>query len=441
MAPEVLLEADFRVLGLEPGSKPSEVRQAYRALVKKWHPDRHHSKPYETRAFAEKKFREIDEAYRRISGSWEETQRSAGRPATSRRPGDRRSCGANVPSARVHAAPAARSRLENRYPALFQGKDPPACPAIGGSRFHFDATSFVFSRYTRSIRKLPARGPSNTRPGPKPQTAAEPSEATGPQSSADLTVPLLPFCPLPSSSLSRRRRALFSPWGRPPPKCSASRGPHPVSRARPGLTAFPRYSSETDVYGGSIISTGRCGCACSPGSPRIATSPAHITIGSSEEEVLLVQGTPTRVEGDKWFYGFAELVFKNGRVAEYDNYFGNLKVRILPSAPSGPEPPGNFFTIGSTPDEVLAVQGTPTAIHGNRWSFDFAAVIFRDGKVHERDQFRRDPSLCCAGKNRRRSRIVRQRLSQQAAKNSTSAAPGIKRPRENRKPQQNPQAT
>ena len=110
--------------------------------------------------------------------------------------------------------------------------------------------------------------------------------------------------------------------------------------------------------------------------------PAHITIGSSQEEVLLVQGTPTRVDGDKWFYGFAELVFKNGRVAEYDNYFGTLKVRLLPPTDSEPEPPGNYFTIGSTPDEVLAVQGTPTSIHGNRWSFNFDVVSFRDGKVH-----------------------------------------------------------
>jgi hypothetical protein len=107
--------------------------------------------------------------------------------------------------------------------------------------------------------------------------------------------------------------------------------------------------------------------------------PAYITIGSSEDEVLLVHGTPTRVEDNKWFYGFAELVFRNGRVAEYDNYFGRLKIRVLPSTQS--ERPGRFFTIGSTQDEVLEAQGTPTSIHGNHWSFDFAVVFFQDGKV------------------------------------------------------------
>ena len=76
MDPEAFSENDFRVLGLKPGSNPSEVRQAYRTLVKKWHPDRHHTKLYETRVLAEKKFREIDEAYRRIARSWSKTPHS-----------------------------------------------------------------------------------------------------------------------------------------------------------------------------------------------------------------------------------------------------------------------------------------------------------------------------------------------------------------------------
>jgi hypothetical protein len=117
-----------------------------------------------------------------------------------------------------------------------------------------------------------------------------------------------------------------------------------------------------------------------PEIPKDREIPPHVTIGSSEDEVLLVQGTPTKVEDNRWFYGFAELVFKNGRVAEYDNYFGRLKMRILPSAQS--EPPKQFFTIGSTQDEVLDIQGTPTSIHGNRWSFNFAVVTFLDGKVN-----------------------------------------------------------
>lgn len=56
-------------------------------------------------------------------------------------------------------------------------------------------------------------------------------------------------------------------------------------------------------------------------------------------------------------------------------------MRLLPSAPVGHGQHEFFFTRGSTPDEVLAVQGTPTAVHRNRWSYNFDFVLFRDGKV------------------------------------------------------------
>lgn len=101
--------------------------------------------------------------------------------------------------------------------------------------------------------------------------------------------------------------------------------------------------------------------------------------GATQDEVLRVQGTPTRVEGNHWFYGFSEVHFVDGRVASFDNYFGNLKIRMLPASP--PQAGENAFTIGSTKDQVLAVQGTPSSIRGNIWFYRFSDVLFRDGKV------------------------------------------------------------
>ena len=116
-------------------------------------------------------------------------------------------------------------------------------------------------------------------------------------------------------------------------------------------------------------------------------SPGFVALGSTPEDVLRTHGTPTRVEKDRWFYGYSEIRFKDGLVAGYDNYFGNLNVRLLPSARSdGPasdeKPRPVFFTIGSTPDEVLGVQGTPTGIQGNLWTYNLASFYFRDGKVN-----------------------------------------------------------
>ncbi|MCX5815941.1 MAG: DnaJ domain-containing protein [Proteobacteria bacterium] len=43
--------------------------------------------------------------------------------------------------------------------------------------------------------------------------------------------------------------------------------------------------------------------------------------------------------------------------------------------------PKEFFTVGSTKDEVLAVQGTPTRISGNRWNYGFSYVDFENERV------------------------------------------------------------
>jgi hypothetical protein len=361
---------------LKPGSKPSEVRQAYRTLVKKWHPDRHHTKPYETRALAEKKFREIDEAYRRIARSWAKTPRSVkSTPAASHWNSAQTERQAKT---QAREAPALRSRTGIDFRSFFKGKI--ILPAL-----LLTATIFIL---TQIPSFLPDKADDTATHGPrvaenpagdKNPSIQEPSEATGPLASADLAPPPPPV--------------LSPPLLQPQPEAPSTYFTLGATSSEVlNIQGDPsRVQGQTWTYGLSEVQfrngrvwrfdnfDGSLRVRMQPAISGDREIPANITIGSSEDEVLLVHGTPTRVEDNRWFYGFAELVFKNGRVAEYDNYFGRLKIRVLPSAQS--EPPIRFFTIGSTRDEVLEAQGTPTSIHGNRWSFDFAVVSFRDGKV------------------------------------------------------------
>jgi len=110
--------------------------------------------------------------------------------------------------------------------------------------------------------------------------------------------------------------------------------------------------------------------------------------------VLAIQGTPTSiisgegVIGDRWSYGFSSVEFtKDGVVKGYSNISGNLRVAV---ETTGNEIRGraDYFTLGSTEDEVLAIQGTPTSIIsgegviGDRWSYGFSSVEFtKDGVV------------------------------------------------------------
>ncbi|SPF32409.1 hypothetical protein SBDP1_1040047 [Syntrophobacter sp. SbD1] len=395
MSFEVASEADFQVLGLQPGSTPSEVRRAYRDLVKKWHPDRHHSKPYETRALAEKKFREIDEAYKRIVTGWKATPRAAARSANPARPQS-----AQRPEAKAHAGPASRNRPKIAFHILYRKKVIlPAILLLAAGFIFMQLPSFFSNSLpldsSLSNSSLPNSSLSNKAadtettvpqnaepsPGANNTNTEGPSEATAPQTSAHLTSPASPS-DLPPALLQPQptERSSFFTLGSTTSEVLSVQGTPSRVQGQTWIYGL----SEVDFRNGRVSRfnnfDGSLRVQMQPVVSENTDTPDHITIGSGKEEVLLVQGTPTRVEGNRWFYGFAELVFKNGRVAEYDNYFGALKMRILPSTPSGSEPPPNF-TIGSTPDEVLAVQGTPTAIHGNRWSFDFSSVLFQNGKV------------------------------------------------------------
>ncbi len=59
------MDRDYEVLGLAPGASPEEVKEAYRDLVKVWHPDRFSSDP-QLQQKAQAKLKEINAAYARL---------------------------------------------------------------------------------------------------------------------------------------------------------------------------------------------------------------------------------------------------------------------------------------------------------------------------------------------------------------------------------------
>ncbi len=104
------------------------------------------------------------------------------------------------------------------------------------------------------------------------------------------------------------------------------------------------------------------------------------TLGSSKDEVLAVQGTPTQMSDNRWSYGFSYVDFEKGKVVNwYNSNLDPLRLRMLPK--KDPDEQKDFFTLGSSKDEVLAVQGTPTQMSDNRWSYGFSYVDFEKGKV------------------------------------------------------------
>ena len=107
----------------------------------------------------------------------------------------------------------------------------------------------------------------------------------------------------------------------------------------------------------------------------------YFTIGSMKNEVQEIQGTPSRIIGDTWFYRASQVTFSDDRVVGYSNNSENLRMRLLPATDVTHIRTKGYFTIGSTRDEVLALQGTPSGIIGNIWLYGLSQIIFYNEKV------------------------------------------------------------
>lgn len=121
------------------------------------------------------------------------------------------------------------------------------------------------------------------------------------------------------------------------------------------------------------------------------------TLNSSMEEVRSIQGVPTSIRGygnsEVWYYGLSSVDFVNGKLKSYSNLDRNLRIRMKESQNlnseefenSSQEKPATFYTIGSSKDLVLKIQGTPTSIsgYGNSevWYYGLSSVDFVNGKL------------------------------------------------------------
>jgi hypothetical protein len=117
-----------------------------------------------------------------------------------------------------------------------------------------------------------------------------------------------------------------------------------------------------------------------PSSP-IPEQRAYVTIGSTKDEVRALQGNPSRIIGDTWFYDASQVTFSSDKVVGYANNSENLHMRLMPKTDMTHIREKGYFTIGATKDEVIALQGTPGSIIGNTWVYGLSQIKFYDDTV------------------------------------------------------------
>lgn len=390
-------DRDFKVLGLPADASPAEVKKAYRELVKRWHPDRFHQQSALERRKADERIKEITGAYHRISKEWANRKRTG---ATEGHSEETAQPSAGKSSTRHTSAPRPASSQPNRIiprirthyqrlSAKFRSR------SLKGQLLSLGAFAAVFvillaitslmvwlpfpftGNPGRSIPESgprvqgwpPREDPQGKQPPGEPPPAAEGNAA--PQDQPGRAPPSADSSDLDFFTLGSSQADVLRIQG-PPSRVHGQVWVYGLSEIQFREGRLARYNN----FDGSL----RIRLQPQPNTENSPTG--YFTIGSSENDVLLAQGTPSRVEAGKWHYGFSEIQFKSGRVQGFQNYYGNLHVLMLPVAPSTPAAAKGYFTVGASSDDVLSVQGTPTSVQGNVWRYESSTVLFREGKVH-----------------------------------------------------------
>ena len=107
----------------------------------------------------------------------------------------------------------------------------------------------------------------------------------------------------------------------------------------------------------------------------------YITAGLTKAEVIAIQGDPTLLTEDKLTYARTEFYFSDDKLAGWKIDPASVPARVKLWPQSAVDPSLQSFTLGSTKDQVLAIQGTPTVFSEDTFGYGGSEVYFQNDQV------------------------------------------------------------
>ena len=322
----------LQTLGLEAGAAEKQIESTYRVLVKVWHPDRFQNDPA-LKLAAEEKLKSINSAHSYLTSAQgvrgPGRTEAADRKRTQARDGNRRSSNASKPGIRWPPPTHRRTRWEPwgatgiavRIVILVCGLGVSGAILVGVEAYLLanPKTASVYRTYRNAMwQDMEAQG------------ARVWDRVEG--------------------SLRKLKVASSTPTTAP--------------------------ISET---AGKNSSEQKAGEVPLPNPPHVPMP--YVTVGLTKDEVIEVMGTPSSSSNGALRFGRSVFYFRNGAVAGWnvDRSLIPLQVKLWPRGHF--DPSITSFTVGSSKDDVIAVQGTPTLLTENKFAYGESEVFFENGKV------------------------------------------------------------
>jgi DnaJ domain len=340
--------AALRILELNTGATEKEIKDAYLILVKVWHPDRFQADNALKKA-AEAKLKEINSAYSLLTSK---SSQAAGRRRT----------GTGSRHAAQHEP--ARKTESATYRAATGKTAPAVSPIRLSSAWILPTLNILFKFVLAAIAILLCRylWIAFDIQGPTSEAAAKVYGYGKDSLLSGLEAPKRRFQEAVEQDLQRLgfRQSAPAPEVLPQPQQDA-----PAANPQPGLSAPADRRQATTIKS----------------APKARKVYSYITVGSTRNEVLDQLGTPTASTDNKLVYGRSELYFKDDSVIGWriDRASSPIRVKLWPE--SSVDPSLDSFTVGSSMDDVLVVQGTPTAFSEDKFEYGGSEVYFQNRRV------------------------------------------------------------
>ncbi|MGD0913342.1 MAG: J domain-containing protein [Terracidiphilus sp.] len=349
------------MLGLQPTATDKEIRAAYHVLVKVWHPDRFQHDPTLI-AQADEKLKGINSAFQYlISDAGREQHRTGpasghdSGPHWSRRTKPSRDSASRgdssqdepVPDEPAAQAPAKMPRSVRILRAIFVSSVFRACALVAVIAF---IGWIMFKPIDRFLSS-------------EPLTAATYADAKNGMQRGIWGIKAM------VSGYANETRQNFESRNGPPAAAA-----EPAPQEEPSEPAVPRLVTSEPVVQ-------------KPLKREYTTAPAsvvrvlpYVTAGLSKDEVIAAQGQPTSNAENRLFYGRSELDFSGDRLVGWKiDPASPIRVKLWPDAPVDPDL--DSFWVGSSKNEVIVVQGTPTFWSQDTFGYGGSEVYFKDGRV------------------------------------------------------------